>query len=372
MTVAHIISGLDTGGAETVLYRLCTADTANRHVVVSLMGEGAYGSPLRERGIDVYCLHMPRGRVTARGVRALWRLLRRHRPDIVQTWMYHADLIGGVLASAARIPACWGIRSGHLLWTNGQRITIMLRLVNALLSWFVPAAIVSNSTRAAGIHRRLGYCGRKIVVIPNGIDTERFAPDVAARAAFRREWNLMDSVPVLGTVGRDTPYKDYDTLFAALGRLKTEGHQFRFVMAGKGLEAGNVSLHAKLVDAGIMDRVVLCGVGRDIPAVMNALDCFVLSSAAESFPSVLIEAMACGVPCVTTAVGDAEHIVGDAGRTVPPKDPVALAGAIVSVLALPVDEAARARAAARDTVVQRFGISNMLDRYQALWAGQQR
>lgn len=192
MRIAHIITGLGQGGAESVLYRLaCYTDTSTRHVVISLTDEGVYGARLRAAGITVHALGMPRGRVTLSGVQALRALLRAEAPDAVQTWMYHADLIGGLAARLAGIKAvAWGIRnSGNHLDRSSRSARMVLRACAALSRW-VPRAIVCAAQDAARRHRALGYDGRNMVVIPNGYDLSRYAPDAEAGARMRALWGV--------------------------------------------------------------------------------------------------------------------------------------------------------------------------------------
>ena len=372
MTVVHVIAGLQAGGAESVLVRLATNDRDNRHVVISFMDEGKYGPSLVACGVPVHALRMPRSRVTLDGLRKLAALLDTYKPDVVQTWMYHADLIGGVAARLARVPrVCWGIRSGEILWIRGQRLTVIIRAFNAAMSWLVPHRIICNSERAAELHRSIGYCGRKLRVIPNGIDTAAFRPDAALRNQMRAAWGVSAGVPLLGAVGRDTPYKDHDTLIAALRMLRDQGMAFNFVFVGPGMDERNDRIVARLEAAGIRDRVRLCGERSDIPAVMNGLDLCVVSSAAEAFPSVLIESMACGVPCVTTDVGDAAAVVADSGWVVSPRNPEALAAAIRAALGTWRDPAAfgQRRAASRERVVARFSLFEMIRGFRQAWDG---
>jgi len=372
ITVVHVIAGLQAGGAESVLLRLVANDRGNRHVVISLTGEGKYGAPLRAAGVTVHALGMPRGRVTLHGWRELRRLLAAYRPDVVQTWMYHADLVGGVAARLARVPrVCWGIRAGEILWTRGQRLTATIRVVNAALSWIIPDRVICNSARAAALHRSIGYSRRKLRVVPNGVDTTVFRPDAARREQGRAAWRVPPGVPLLGAVGRDTPYKDHGTLIAALRSLRDQDVDFRFVFVGPGMDQQNVSVAAQLAAAGLADRVQLCGERDDIAAVMSGLDVCVLSSVAEAFPSVLIESMACGVPCVTTDVGDAAAIVADAGWIVPPRDPAALAAAMRRAIETWRDQAAFAhrQAASRDRVLARFTLGEMIRGFQQNWEG---
>ena len=184
-TVVHIITGLDDGGAEAVLYRLCLNDKDNDHHVITLMDEGKYGPLLRNAGINVLCLNMPRGRLTPGGLLRLYRLLRGHRRAIVQTWMYHADLVGGLVARlAGNRCVCWGVRHGDL-GPDSRRSTIFIARLSWLFSSFLPRYIVCCAHRAAEVNQRFGYEKEKFVIIPNGYDTEQFQPDASVRDRVR-------------------------------------------------------------------------------------------------------------------------------------------------------------------------------------------
>src|SRR5574337_1243040 len=189
MTVMHIITGLNDGGAEAVLFRLCTSDKACSHEVVSMMDAGKYGPLLEQAGVTVTCLNMPQGRLTLSGLARLWSVLRKTRPDVVQTWMYHADLVGGVVARLARVaPVFWGIRHSTLEAGKSRRTTIAIARLNAWLSPWIPAGIVCCAERARDVHQALGFAQEKMTVIPNGYDLGRFRPDAAARMRLRMEW----------------------------------------------------------------------------------------------------------------------------------------------------------------------------------------
>jgi glycosyltransferase involved in cell wall biosynthesis len=371
LRVLHVITCLDDGGAEASLYRLCTHDGENRHVVVSLMDAGKYGPLLRAAGIDVHCLGMPRGRFRPAALRQLWRLLRTQRPDVVQTWMYHADLVGGVVARLAGVRAmCWGVRNTTLEPSSSARGTIWVARACARLSRWVPRTIISCSREAARVHGALGYATDKFVVIPNGYDLTRFAPDVAAQERLRAQWGVAADEPLIGMVARFDPAKDHATLLAALGRFARTGAAFNAVLVGTGMDASNAALRAAISAEKLDRRVRLLGRRDDVPAVMNALDLHVLSSRAEAFPNVLAEAMACGTPCVTTDVGDAALIVGDTGWVVPPRDTEALAAAIGEALRERADCAGHwqaRRRAARERVAGEFDIERMVAAYRAVW-----
>lgn len=373
MKVLHIITGLNNGGAEAVLFRLATAEQkrSNQHQVVSLMGRGIYADRLEQAGVTVNTVDMPRGRITLGGLVRLFQLVRQARPDVVQTWMYHADLIGGITARLAGMKAiAWGIRhANHDPAYNSQTTLLIARLCARLSNW-IPAKIVSCSVRATQLHQSLGYRSDKFVNIPNGYELEMLKPDAHARHVVRDELAIANNTFVLGMVARLDPQKDHQNLINALGQLKQSGQQFVCLLVGVGMDVGNLHLLAQLDAAGITENVKLLGARNDIPAVMNALDVHVLSSLGEAFPNVLAEAMACGTPCVSTDVGDAALIIGDHGWVVPARNPVALAGGLLQAKALfekdqlPWLELQRA---CRAHIVANFELNQMCGRYREAW-----
>lgn len=372
MKVLHVITGLNDGGAEAVLYRLITHDPHDEHQVVSLTGLGKYGPLLVERGAAVTALHMPRGRLTWAGLRGLWRAVRQARPDVIQTWMYHADLLGGVAGRLAGVPVVWGVRNTTLEPGRSSRGTIVVARLCGRLSRRLPRRIVACAQAAVGVHAALRYDRKRMVVIPNGYDLEHFRPDTEARARLRREWAVLDDVPLLGMVARFDPQKDHRNLIAALGRLRQAGHVFRAVLIGAGVGPGNAALAQAIRATDLEDEVHVLGPRTDIPAVMNALDVHVLSSAyGEAFPNVLAEAMACGTPCVTTDVGDAAAIVDETGWVVPPRDAAALAGVLARALQAWRDAAGwRARQlACRRRIEQHYSLEAMVHRFHSVWDG---
>lgn len=368
-SILHIITGLNDGGAEAVLYRLCTSDRARRHHVVSLMDRGKYGPMLEAAGIPVSAIGLPRGKVTLAGFRRLRRMIAELRPEAVQTWMYHADLVGGLAARLAGVRnVVWGIHHTTLDPQHSRRSTILVAKACALLSRRVPRRIVCCAERSRQVHAGLGYEADRMRVIPNGYDLSVFRPDPGLGADLRRELGLAADAPVIGFVARFDPLKDHRTLLHALALLRPRGLAPTCLLVGDGLAPENGPL-AEMIAATVPgDQIRLLGRRRDIPAVMNALDLHVMSSSSEAFPNVLAEAMACGTPCVSTDVGDAAAIVGATGRIVPPCDPAALAEAIAEMLAArDSPDWPRRCAAARTHVAENFSLARMVEAYHGVW-----
>jgi len=368
--VVHIITGLSQGGAEASLYRLIR--TSGMHwdtVVISLADEGYYGEKLRSLGVTVLCCRMRAPHQLVGGFIRLLRFLRRSRPHVVQTWMYHANLLGGVAARLLGVRAIvWGIRNTHLYEGGVSWSARAAAGLSAALSKRVPRLIISCSVQAAAEHRRRGYADDRMVIIPNGYDCAQLRRDAAAGERLRSAWGALPPTFLLGMVARWDPLKDHANLFAALQLLRADD-QVRCVLIGPGMDASNARLQQLLRRYQLHSQVVLAGAHDDIAAVMSALDVHVLSSVSEAFPNVVAEAMACGTPCVVTDVGDAAAIVGDTGWCVPPRDPAALCAALQAArVRLASSDPQPLRDACRARIVRDFNGERMVQAYEAAWA----
>lgn len=370
MKIVHVISGLNDGGAEAVLYRLCSANESNTHTVISLSSEGKYGALLREKGFEVHWLNMPPGRLRLAALVELYRLLRSMKPDVVQTWMYHADLIGGIIARMAGIKhVFWGIHNSSLKIGKSRWSTIAVAYANALLSRFIPTTIICCADKAKIVHQKKGFTSDKFVVIPNGYDINLFKPDRGAGQKLRIELGIEENTPLFGLVGRFDFQKDHLTLIKSLSLIKQRGAHFCCVLVGRDIDVNNNQLMTWLKQYDLLEEVVLLGQRNDIPIVMNAIDIHLLSSASEAFPNVICEAMACGTPCITTDVGDAAFIVGDTGWVVPPSNPNMFAEAIQrALIALSNKDEWESRCVAvRNRIIEHFSLEKMTAAYQSTW-----
>jgi glycosyltransferase involved in cell wall biosynthesis len=368
--ILHVITHLGQGGAEAVLFRLISASPSDlEHVVISMRGDGYFGAHLRARGIQLHTLDMPRGRLTINGVLKLRWLIKSMRPDVVQTWMYHADLVGGIVARLVGVRSVvWGIRQSNLDSDKSSFSSRVIARTCALMSNRIPGAIASCSKQAARVHQAIGYQADKFTVIPNGYDLSRFAPDVDSRARVRSEWGISADQILLGMVARWDPQKDHDNLLHALAALKNYGAKFNCALVGTGMDLDNGILVGKIDRLGLRDQIILVGPRDDIPAVMNALDLHVLSSAGEAFPNTVAEAMACGTPCVVTDVGDAALIVGTTGWVVPPQNAAALAQGIQKALTALDGEAHKVIGHnCRMRIEENFGLEKMAAAYKRMW-----
>lgn len=366
--VLHVITGLETGGAEGMLARLVRMPGSFRHVVASLIGEGTWGERLRAAGIEVLDLGMRR---TALAPIAIWRLaysVRRLRPAVLQTWMYHADLLGlvsGILSR--RTPVVWNLRCSDMELSNYSRMTRAVVQANRHLSNF-PEAIVVNSNAGRRLHESLGYHARRWAVIPNGFELDAFRPNNAARLKIRQELGLPKDSVLIGLVARFDPMKDHETFLLAARDLGRRGAEAYFVLVGRGVDGRNPVLRGQIDKNELAGRVHLLGERRDIDEVTAALDIATSSSAyGEGFSNAIGEAMACGVPCVVTDVGDSAYIVDETGLVVPRKDPAALARAWAELLAMDPEGRRQLGLAARARIVENFDLPKVVAQYESLY-----
>ena len=375
LRIAHVITSLEVGGAQMMLVKLIqNGDRAEaEHAVFALSGAGSGGggiAPLLDR------LNAPREtlgmRAAAPDPRAFWtliRMLRKYRPDIVQTWMPHADLMGG---AAAKLAGCkrvvWNIRQSSVLPSELPKRTMAVLRICAALSDRLPTRIVSCSVEAAKAHERIGYPGGKIEAIPNGFDTERFRPNEEARQALRNELGIPADAPTVGIVCRYHEKKDVGAFLNAAGQLLQAQPDARFILCGEDMDSRNRPLNDAAERAGVSDRCSLLGRRGDAENVYPAFDLAALTSAyGEGFPNVVGEAMACGVPCAVTDAGESRHVVGGAGFVSPPRDPNAMAQNWIRYFALDGEARRSLSKKARRRIEREYEIGDVARRYLQLY-----
>jgi len=370
INVLHVITGLSVGGAEMALLKLVSRWDKSRFrgAVVSLLPAGPMGPRIASQGIGVSSLNMRRGLPNPLSILRLAGQIRAFAPDVIQTWMYHADLIGGLAAVlAGGYPVVWGIRNGTLKPGKSSTSAIWSARACARLSLFLPKRILCCSESARRVHGALGYDMGRMRVIPNGFDLEEFKPDPLARWALRQELGLDANAILLGLIARFDPQKDHGTLIRASARLREAWPQLHFVLCGEDVTWGNRELAGRIEKASMRTRFHLLGRRLDIPRVAAALDLACLCSRSEAFPNVVGEAMACGVPCVVTDVGDSAAIVGQTGIVVPPAEPEALAAGIGRLLEMGPEGRRKLGEAARARVLENFSLDRVVREYQGLY-----
>lgn len=369
MKVLHVITGLNVGGAENMLAKLIENDPApHTQHVLSLLEPGPLSDRITSAGANVETLGMKRGFPTIAAARRLARHVKGLSPDVLHGWMYHGNL-AVTLAKAMTglsIPTIWNVR--HSLADESKesfRTRALLALSRRLSRR--PDAIIYNSRVSAAEHEAFGYSADRRIVIPNGFDCSLFRPSPAARERIEALFGIPAGRPIVGCVARLHPMKGHGTLVSAAVRAFEQGERFHLLLVGHGLEDPPAELRALLAKLP-EDHVTTCGARFDVAQWLPGLDVLAVPSGwGEAFPNIIGEALASGVPVVTTDVGDSRSIVGSAGETVPPDDPEAMANALMALLQMPTAERAGLSAEGRRRIVENYSLDAITDRYRNLY-----
>jgi glycosyltransferase involved in cell wall biosynthesis len=370
MKILHLITGLHYGGAESMLLGVAQhlQKQGMQQEVISLSTVGAIGQRLQDLGVVVTALHLPRGRMTVKGWRTLRRLVKEAQPDLIQTWLYHADLAGALLRlSGIRCPLVWGVHHSVDNWREMRATTRLVLHANRLFSRFLPDVIVCCSQSAFQSHAALGYPVKKMVIVPNGIDTQRFRPDEQGGECLRKRLGVPAGSRLIGHCGRWIPLKGHRIFVEMAAMLFNKDAHMHFVMCGEGIDADNATLMAWIEETGLSRNVHLLGGQAAMEEIYQGLDLFVSSSLSEALPLTVMEAMACGVPCVVTDVGDQGALVGGFGAVVMPGSAALLAAGCDNFLQITEEEKARLGQGARQRILNDYSLEAAAQKYQDLY-----
>jgi glycosyltransferase involved in cell wall biosynthesis len=370
LRVIHIITGLSTGGAERALYNVLSGGLANRFdtAVISLRDEGTIGPRIKALGVPVYALNMRANIPSPKVIAHLRGIVRSFNPDVVQGWMYHGNLAASLAAAFApqRPLVVWNVR--HSLYgLEGEKFTT--RQVIRGNRWLSCQAdtVIYNSRVSRGQHEAFGFSSSQGMEIPNGFDMVRLKPDEAVCLSVRREFGIPNKALLIGHVARYHPMKDHASFLRAAVRVASETPNAHFLVVGREVSPENQALTG-IVPPELIGRFFFPGEHSDVHQLMQAMDVLVMSSAwGEAFPNVLGEAMACGLPCVATNVGDSSDIVEDTGIVVPPSDSEELARGILTILEKPEEERRLMGRAARERVQENYSLTSVVEKYARLY-----
>jgi glycosyltransferase involved in cell wall biosynthesis len=372
MKILHIITDLDVGGAEMMLFNLVQEHKKHGQEiqVIGLAGDGLIGNRIKQLGVPVTVLKIKPSLPDPFTIIRLINLIYKINPDVIQTWMYHADLLGAIAAyMAGNPPVIWGL---HHTLSSSTRIkpwTKRIIKLNARLSTSLPKKVICCSIETMKSHINEGYAENKMIVIPNGIDLIGFRIDPESRRFIRNEFGLEPETQLIGMMARFHPQKDHHTFILAAEILHKTLPNIHFILAGSNIVYENSKLNNWITAAGMEKYIHLAGLRNDIPRLVAAFDIATLSSAyGEALPVSIGEAMACGVPCVVTDVGDSKEIVSNSGLCVPTRNPKALAEGWEQILSLKIEEKINLGKLARDRIKKEYNITSVAKRYSEVYS----
>jgi len=368
LSVLHVLPGSDFGGAEGVVFRLARAERSRGidSRVVSLKPEGSLGAQFHAGGVPLASLNLEAGPAA---IPAVWRWRRKGDGlpfHVAVGWLPAGNLMAGIAAGRRR-GLVWNVMQADLGPQLNRFSTRLLIKGEAWLSSRWPHRIVCNSLAAQSAHHRSGFDPSRMVVVPNGVDTELFKNKDGARERLTNRLGVGNGVLLVGILARWDPHKDHRTFIHAADRLVQGGVDAHFLLAGPGVTPANPVLAGWIGETSEPGRFHLLGPVEDAAEFLSSLDVACLSSVAESSPYALVEAMACGIPCVSTDAGDARIVLGEGGTIVPVQDPGAFEMALRVLADLRSDERRQIGAAGRRRAARDFSFAVMSLRYEAIY-----
>ncbi|MEG3618594.1 glycosyltransferase [Magnetovibrio sp. PR-2] len=371
INITHVITGLSVGGAEKVLMRLIhEMDPAcYKNSVISLTDLGKLGQQMVESGVNVSAYNFSKDSSNILPFMKLCRGIRGQKPDIVQTWMYHADLIGGIAAKlVTSAPIIWNLRQSNLHDVHSKKSTIRTAHLCAKVSSLVPNTIICGSEAAHSVHSEMGYDVTKMVTLKNGFDHSKYKENSEIGVALRKKIGISESSFVVGNSSRYDPQKDHETFLKAASLLMKAHDDVAILLCGENISEDNDDLKSLIEEYGLTSKVHILGLMHDMVEFYSAIDALALSSAfGEGSPNVLGEAMLSGLPCVSTDVGDSAQIVNDYGYITKVGDYDAFGQALIKLSKMSPSERKAMGMSARKYIQDSNPLLTMVQRYEALY-----
>ena len=366
----HIITSLNIGGAESMLHRLIKfkPELIDSTIVVSLTDDGKIGLMLKDMGVTVISLEMHNWFSILSVIFKLKKIIQKEKPKIIHTWMYHANLLGGIAELMANNKnIIWSIRRSNLKYSESIS-TFFVMKIGALLSNIIPRKIVSVAESGVKNHEKYGYKKNKMIVIPNGFDLIKLKRDLLQRKIIRRKLDIFDDQLIIGSVGRFHDSKDYESLVASAPAVIRKFKNIKYMLIGRDIDSKNFTLMNWIAKTGYSSHFLLLGEINDVAKYMSAMDIFCLSSITEGFPNVVGEAMSMALPCVVTDVGDIKKLVGDTAIIVEPSNKQMLSQGLCEMLSHNTVKRNKIGLKGRQKVEGEFPLSLFCKKYYELYA----
>ena len=367
--VLHIITGLRQGGAEKILLDICSSKP-EYNIVVSLGSKDYYFEKFISRNIRTYCLNISfLNPLSILNLISLFIIYIKFKPKVVQTWLYHADLIGSLLSILFPYhELIWTVVHADISFKRNKSTTYLIIRILSLLSHLLPKKIIYNAYSARKNHEAINYCKSKSLTIHTGIDIKLFKPIEEIRKKRFKYYNLDPETLVLGSIARFHPIKNQELIFKSMNRAISKiNRPIHLLMAGEKIYCNNKELIGMLEKNNIRNHVTMLGPIAKIYEIMNCLDFLILSSYSEACPNVLLEASLCGIPAISTDVGDANYLIGKFGFIVESNNVSQMSNAIIKGSKMTEKEHHKLSLATLERSLSKFTKDKMLSAYNKFY-----
>jgi len=365
--VAHISTGLETGGAEVQLRRLLSELDKQKFemMVISLDKETYLADSIRELGIPVQSLTLKQNPLN---IRKAYSLLKAFNPDVIHGTMYEGGVVGTIFSKflPKKPPVIWTVHEPLEHYDKEPiRKRMQLRLWGLMSK--MPACLMYVSHLNQEQHLDWGFDNTKAIVIPNGVETSRCFPNKPKGLEVRKSLGIPEKAFVIGKIARFHRQKNHIGFLRSAAILAKKHPDVHYMLVGTNVDENNQELTALRDELGLQDRVHMIGNRQDIPDVVNAFNLATLTSFGEAFPLTLGEAMVSEVPCVATDVGDNDYIIGDTGFITPVNDDKAMAAAWQKMVEMDKNEFSRLGKAARQRCLDNFTLEQQVHQHEDLY-----
>jgi len=367
--IIHVITCLNTGGAEMMLTKLVAASSLaeETHIVISLMGKGTLGDQVSKHA-KLYSLGLKSGGMSFSALVKLFKIIKKENPDVIQGWMYHANIAALLVNCVLRKVLVWNIRQSLVDIKLEKRLTALLIRVSSLSSFMVDK-VIFNSHVSLSQHIKAGFTEKNVIVIANGFELDKFKElPVEQIISFKKEYGIPTQSQIIGHVARYHPMKNHIGFVKLMSEVLLAQESVYCVMAGKDINEDNIELVNAISEGKCEHRFILLGERSDLASIYGIFDFTVNSSLwGEAFPNVIGESMACGTPCIVSDVGDSMRIVGDFGFVYTCDDDRGLVSHLESALNMGGEEYSKKSSLCKSHISENYSINAIYEQYVFLY-----
>ena len=379
MKIVHIINSLKKGGAEGNLYRLCKFHKKKykdkvKIIIITLINNGFYESELKKIGISIYSLNFNENNKSLDIIKKILKfrkLIKNQSPDIIQSWMYHANFLTLFIQKKFYDKLFWNIRHSELNFKISKKLTIFLSIICGIFSKLIPKKIIYCSERSINFHENEHFYDKnKSILIYNGCNEKNYYPSKYLRSSFKKKNKIKKTDIILGYAGRYAKQKNIPSLLYAFSKIKKNYDNIYLYMVGKNINFKNKELVKHIKNLKIKNRLFLLNEQKSLLKFYNGIDLLILPSLSESFPNVIPESMLCSTPVLSTNAGCSKTIIGKYGFIIAKNSKQTISSKLDKVIKYYVykkKEWALLKKNSRIQIKKNFSISNMANKYVQHW-----
>ena len=379
MKIVHIINSLKKGGAEGNLYRLCKFHKKKykdkvKIIIITLINNGFYESELKKIGISIYSLNFNENYKSLNIIKKILKfrkLIKNQSPDIIQSWMYHANFLTLFIQKKFYDKLFWNIRHSELNFKISKKLTIFLSIICGIFSKLIPKKIIYCSERSIKFHENNHfYFKNKSILIYNGCNEKNYYSSKYLRSSFRKKNKIKKTDIILGYAGRYAKQKNIPSLLYAFSKIKKNYDNIYLYMVGKNINFKNKKLLSQVKNQKIKNRLFFLNEQKSLLKFYNGIDLLILPSLSESFPNVIPESMLCSTPVLSTNTGCSKTIIGKYGFIITKNSKQTISSKLDKVIKDYVykkKEWALLKKNSRIQIKKNFSISKMANRYIQHW-----